>query len=244
MCTPLRELSARRKSIQETNPTDKFAELRGRPEQALAHRHHRVPHSSYQGEISEAPENLVKRDFHADSPNELWLTDITEFRIPAGRVRLSPIIDCFDGMAVNWRMSTSPNAELANSMPGAACSTLCEGERPRINSNRGCHYRWPGWIKICDENGLERSMSKNGCSPDNSACEGFFGRLKNEVFYGEDWSGWSIEEFMSEIDAYIRWHDERRIKLTLDGMSPVEYRESLGLMAAWEVRKTSAPPSS
>ena len=75
-------------------------------------------------------------------------------------------------------------------------------------------------------------MSKKGCSPDNSACEGFFGRLKNEVFYGEDWSGWSIEEFMSEIDAYIRWYNGRRIKLTLDGMSPVEYRKSLGLMAA------------
>ena len=189
-------------------------------------------YSSYQGEISEAPENLVKRDFHADAPNELWLTDITEFHIPAGKVYLSPVIDCFDGMAVSWRMSTSPNAELANSMLEAACSTLGEGERPRIHSDRGCHYRWPGWIRICEENGLERSMSKKGCSPDNSACEGFFGRLKNEVFYGENWSGWSIEEFMSEIDAYIRWYNERRIKLTLDGMSPVEYRESLGLMAA------------
>ena len=189
-------------------------------------------YSSYHGEISAAPENLVNRDFHADAPNRLWLTDITEFRIPAGKVYLSPVIDCFDGMAVSWRMSTSPNAELANSMLEAACSTLGEGEHPRIHSDRGCHYRWPGWIRICDENGLERSMSKKGCSPDNSACEGFFGRLKNEVFYGEDWSGWSIEEFMSEIDAYIRWHDGRRIKLTLDGMSPVEYRESLGLVAA------------
>ena len=65
-----------------------------------------------------------------------------------------------------------------------------------------------------------------------STSEGFFGRLKNEAFYGEDWSGWTIEGFMSEIDAYIRWYNERRIKLTLDGMSPVEYRESLGLMAA------------
>jgi len=141
-------------------------------------------------------------------------------------------------------MSTSPNAELANSMLEAACSTLGKGERPRIHSDRGCHYRWPGWVKICEENGLERSMSKKGCSPDNSACEGFFGRLKNEAFYGEDWSGWSIEEFMSEIDAYIRWYNERRIKLTLDGMSPVEYRESLGLMAAQEVRKNVSTPVS
>ncbi len=92
-------------------------------------------YSSYQGEISEAPENLVKRDFHADAPNELWLTDITEFHIPAGKVYLSPVIDCFDGMAVSWRMSTSPNAELANSMLEAACSTLDGGEHPRIHSD-------------------------------------------------------------------------------------------------------------
>jgi len=85
-------------------------------------------------------------------------------------------------------------------------------------------------------------MSKKGCSPDNSACEAFFGRLKNEVFYGEDWSGWSIEEFMSEIDAYIRWYNERRIKLTLDGMSAAEYGESPGLMAALGVRENVSAP--
>lgn len=189
-------------------------------------------YGSCQGEVSEAPENLAERDFHADAPNELRLTDITESRIPAGKVYPSPIVGCFDGMAVSWRMSTSPNTELANSMLEAACSALGAGEHPRIHSDRGRRYRWPGWIKICDGSSLERPMSKRGCSPDNSACGGFFGRLENEAFYGEDWSGWTIEGFMAEIGACIRWYNERRIKLTLDGMSPVEYRGSLGLMAA------------
>ena len=48
----------------------------------------------------------MKRNFHADAPNTLWLTDITEFRIPAGKVYLSPVVDCFDGMVVSWAMST------------------------------------------------------------------------------------------------------------------------------------------
>ena len=87
-------------------------------------------HGSYKGEISDAPENLVKRNFHADAPNKLWLTDITEFRIPAGKVYLSPVVDCFDGMAVSWAMSTSPNAELANAMLDAAAATLSEDEHP------------------------------------------------------------------------------------------------------------------
>lgn len=65
-------------------------------------------HSSYKGEISDAPENLVKRNFHTDAPNKPWLTDITEFRIPAGKVHLGPVVDSFDGMVVSWAMSTPP----------------------------------------------------------------------------------------------------------------------------------------
>ena len=57
-------------------------------------------YGSYMGEISPAPDNLLNRDFSADAPNEKWLTDITEFQIPAGKVYLSPMIDCFDGMVV------------------------------------------------------------------------------------------------------------------------------------------------
>lgn len=71
-------------------------------------------YSSYQGEITEAVENLVNRDFHANGPNEKMLTDITEFAIPAGKLYLSPIIDCFDGMVPTWKVSTKPNAELVN----------------------------------------------------------------------------------------------------------------------------------
>ena len=108
------------------------------------------------------------------------MTDLTEFRIPAGKVYLSPVIDCYDGMPVSWTIGTSPNAELANRMLRDACSTLGDGEHPIIHSDRGCHYRWPGWIRICGEHKLTRSMSAKGCSPDNAAAEGFFGRLKQE----------------------------------------------------------------
>lgn len=166
-------------------------------------------YSSYGGEISEAPENLLRDErgrhrFHADKPNELWITDVTEFRIPAGKAYLSPIVDCFDGMPLSWSISTSPDAEMANSSLLGACKRLGEGDHPKIRSDRGRHYRWPGWIRICDENGLVRSMSRKGCSPDNARCEGFFGRLKIEFFHGCDWAGVTIEEFMGMLDAYLR----------------------------------------
>lgn len=101
----------------------------------------------------------------------------------------------------------------------------------RIHSDRGAHYRWPGWIERMKEAGLTRSMSKKGCSPDNSACEGFFGRLKNEMFYCRDWKDVSIDKFIDILDAYIHWYAEKRRKLSLNGMSPIQFRKSLGLIA-------------
>ena len=188
-------------------------------------------YSSYQGEITPAVPNVLQRDFHADLPNKKWLTDITEFAIPTGRVYLSPMIDCFDGMPVSWRIGISPNAELANGMLDDAVHHLKGGECPIVHTDRGCHYRWPGWISRMEQAQLQRSMSKKGCSPDNSACEGFFGRMKNEMYYGFSWLDVSIEEFIRIIDDYMVWYREKRVKISLGGMSPLEYRQNLGLSA-------------
>ena len=85
-----------------------------------------------------------------------------------------------------------------------------------------------GWISRMEEAGLVRSMSKKGCSPDNSACEGFFGRLKNEMYYGRSWFGVTVDQFVESLNAYIHWYNEKRIKSSLGGMSPIEYRKSIG----------------
>ncbi|MBQ2884764.1 MAG: IS3 family transposase [Alphaproteobacteria bacterium] len=188
-------------------------------------------YSSYQGEITPAVPNLVNRNFHANKPNQLWLTDITEFYIPAGRIYLSPIVDCFDGMVVAWTIGTNPNAELVNKMLEQGLLSLKNGEHPIIHSDRGAHYRWPGWIERMQKASLVRSMSKKGCSPDNSACEGFFGRLKNEMFYGRDWRNTSIDEFINELNNYIIWYNEERVKESLNYLSPMKYRHFLGLAA-------------
>lgn len=188
----------------------------------------------------------MKRDFHADAPNKLRLTDITEFRIPAGKVYLSPVADRFDGMVVSWAVSTSPNAELANAMLDAAAATLSEDEHPVGHTDRGCHYPWPGWIERCEKHGITRSMSKKGCPPDSSACEGFFGRLKVELFYGRSWSGWSVDDFMDAVDRYIHWCNERRIKESLGGGEPAAVQavaQSSG-MSAFVRKNVSIPPKS
>jgi hypothetical protein len=123
------------------------------------------------------------------------------------------MIDCFDGMVVSWSIGTRPDAELVNTMLDAAIDKVAaSGDRPVVHSDRGGHYRWPGWLSRIAEAKLVRSMSRKGCSPDNAACEGFFGRLKIEMFFSRDWLSTTIDEFVAALDAYIRWYNDARIK--------------------------------
>ena len=191
----------------------------------------RKPYSSYRGEITPAVHNVIERDFHADAPNEKWLTDITEFALPFGKIYLSPIVDCFDGLIPCWSISRTPDAKLVNDMLDQAIDSLKENEHPLIHTDRGCHYRWPGWVTKMDNAGLQRSMSRKGCSPDNAACEGFFGRLKNEMFYHQSWVDVNIQQFTEILNDYLVWYNEKRIKVSLGNMSPLEYRRSLGFVA-------------
>ena len=188
----------------------------------------RAKYSSYLGEITPEVDNIISRDFHANQPYEKLLTDITEFALPDGKLYLSAMVDCFDGMVIGWRIGSRPNADLVNTMLDEVISDLPDGCHPTVHSDRGCHYRWSGWIERMKEAGLTRSMSKKGCSPDNAACEGFFGRLKNEMFYGHSWIGRSLDDFARELDDYINWYNCKRIKLSLGGLSPLEYRQHLG----------------
>lgn len=217
-------------SDQCVNVSEKVVRRLMKQERLVAATSKRRRYGSYMGEISPAPDNVLNRDFSADAPNEKWLTDITEFQIPAGKVYLSPMIDCFDGMVVSWSIGTRPNAELVNTMLDAAIDKVAaSGERPVVHSDRGGHYRWPGWLARIADAKLVRSMSRKGCSPDNAACEGFFGRLKTEMFFARDWLSTSLEEFVAAVDVYIRWYNEVRIKSSLGFRSPAEHRRRLGI---------------
>ncbi len=219
-------------SDQSANISEKVVRRLMKQECLVTSTSKRRRYGSTMGEISPAPENLLTRDFSAGAPNEKWLTDITEFQIPAGKVYVSPMIDCFDGMVVSWSIGTRPVAELVNTMLDAAIGKVAaSGDRPLVHSDRGGHYRRPGWLSRIAEAKLVRSMSRKGCSPDNAACEGFFGRLKIEMFVQRDWLSTTINEFVAALDAYIRWYCEARIKISLGGLSPAGHRRSVGIAA-------------
>ena len=110
------------------------------------------------------------------------------------------------------RLRRTLNAALAGGMPPAVRSTLKYGERPVIHSGSGCHYRWPEWIRICKERDLTLSMSVKGCSPDNAAAEGFFGRPRQEFFHKRSFAGITMDEFVDMLDDYMVWYRDKRIK--------------------------------
>ena len=198
--------------------------------------------SSYAGEVSDAPDNLLldergRHAFVADAPNEVWLTDITEMKGRDGKCYLSAIVDCFDGKVVARRVSKSPDAALANDTLRDAIATLRDGQRPIIHSDRGGHYRWREWIALCEEAGLVRSMSRKGHSPDNAACEGFFGRAKVELFHSLVRAGASVAELFEAVEHYVPWYNDGRLKAFKANGKKTSYetiegrRKRLGLAA-------------
>lgn len=92
------------------------------------------------------------------------------------------------------------------------------------------------WKKLL----LIRSRSKKGYIPDYSAFEGFFERLKNEMFYNRNWNHISRNSFIKELDTYMYWCNEERMKRLLGGISPLQYKRNLGI--ATQSMKTSARP--
>jgi putative transposase len=176
--------------------SEKVARCLMKQEALIVPKPKRRRYSSYLGEISPAPENIINPELQVAAPNEKWLTDITEFHIRAGKVYLSPISDCFDGLVISW----TTDADLANTMFDAANETIAGSEaRPIVHSDCGGHYRWPGWLERIDAAKLVRSMSRKAISQDNAALEGFFGRLKTEFFYPHDWRALTVAQFIDEV---------------------------------------------
>lgn len=123
------------------------------------------------------------------------------------------------------RIEPRPKARSSDS------TATANSNRPVVHSDSYGHYRWPGWLSRIADASLVRSMSRKACSPDNAACECFFGHLKNELFYPRNWLTTTIEEFAAALDKYIRWYNEERIKRSLGYRSPVQYRNRLAVAA-------------
>ncbi|HCL8768409.1 TPA: IS3-like element IS1397 family transposase, partial [Escherichia coli] len=175
---------------------------------------------SYRGNMGLAAENILQRQFKAEAPCEKWVTDITEFRAGGQKLYLSPILDLFNGEIVAWETACRPTEELVKRMLNKGLESLAEGEKPLLHSDQGWHYRIKSYQSALADRGLVQSMSRKGNCLDNAVMENFFGHLKEEMYYRRDYR--SVEELENAVNEYITYWNQKRIKLSLGGLSPVE----------------------
>lgn len=182
----------------------------------------RKKYISYKGDTNEAAPNLFKQDFKAEKPCMKWATDVTEFKVKDKKIYLSPIIELFNDEIISYNLSESPNFKQVSDMLKDAFKTLNGHERPTLHSDQGWQYRMTKYKQMLNEKGIIQSMSRKGNCYDNAIIENFFGTLKSEMFYLKKYT--SIDELKNDIKEYIRYYNNDRIKLNLNGMSPIKYR--------------------
>ena len=182
-------------------------------------------YSSYQGEIGKKADNLIQRQFEATKPMEKCYTDVTEFAILASsqKLYLSPVLDGFNSEIIAYNLSTSPNLEQVKTMLEQAF-TEKHYENTILHSDQGWQYQHDSYHQFLEGKGIQASMSRKGNSPDNGMMESFFGILKSEMFYGYEKSFQSLKQLEQAIVNYIDYYNNKRIKVKLKGLSPVQYR--------------------
>ena len=177
---------------------------------------------SYKGEVGKIAPNLLQRDFKASKPNQNWVTDVTEFSLFGGKIYLSPILDLFNGEIISYNIFNRPNFHQTIDMLDQAFAKIPDKTNLILHSDQGWQYQMKKYQKRLEEKGIKQSMSRKGNCLDNAVIENFFGLLKSELLYLQEFE--SLEHFVQELEEYIYYYNNKRIKSKLKGLSPVQYR--------------------
>ena len=182
-------------------------------------------YSSHKGDVGKKAENLIQRQFEGSKTMEKCYTDVTEFAIPAStqKLYLSPVLDGFNSEIIAYNLSTSPNLDQVEAMLNQAFSED-HYTNTILHSDQGWQYQHQYYHHFLEGKGIQPSMSRKGNSPDNGMMESFFGILKSEMFYGYEKTFHSLEQLEQAIVDYIDYYNNKRIKVKLKGLSPVQYR--------------------
>ena len=177
---------------------------------------------SYKGEVGKIAPNLLERDFHAEKPNQKWVTDVTEFSLFGEKLYLSPILDLCSGDLVSYTISGRPTLSMVTSMLDKAFAIIPDGTELILHSDQGWHYQHKKYQQMLEKKGIRQSMSRKGNCLDNAVMENFFGLLKSELLYLQNFD--SLEHFKAELIDYLAYYNNRRIKLKLKGLTPAQHR--------------------
>lgn len=177
---------------------------------------------SYRGEVGKVAPNLINRDFHAQGPYRKLTTDITEFSLFGAKLYLSPVLDMYNGEILSYVISDRPALQQVTEMLDQLFERIPEDAVPIMHSDQGWQYQHALFRNRLKERNWIQSMSRKGNCLDNSPMENFFGLLKSELLYLQEFD--SIQHFRQQLEDYIDYYNNKRIKSKLKGMSPVQYR--------------------
>ncbi len=183
----------------------------------------RRKHIYYKGEVGKVSPNLLQRDFNAESPLCKLVTDVTEFLVLGQKIYLSPVLDLYNREIVAYSISTRPNLEMVNRMLDKLFVRLVQGTGVILHSDQGALYQSYAYQTRIKQKGIKQSMSRRGNCLDNAVIENFFGMLKSELLYLKTFT--SVKQFIKELNAYMKYYNQDRMKIKLEGMSPVKYRQ-------------------
>lgn len=185
----------------------------------------RKKYRSYRGETGIIAPNLLQRDFKSNQPCQKWATDVTEFKVKDKKLYLSPVIELFNGEIIGYNLSESPDFKQISDMLDRTLEKANNNKGLILHSDQGWQYQMKKYQFRLKQKGIRQSMSRKGNCLDNAVIENFFGIIKSELFYLNKYN--DIEELKKDIDEYISYYNNDRIKLNLKGMSPVKYRAHL-----------------
>lgn len=172
-------------------------------------------------------ENILNREFHADAPNEKWLTDVTEFKYYINgekqKIYLSAILDLYDRRIVSYVINDSNNNSLVFDTLDQAIE-LNPDAHPLFHSDRGYQYTSRIFYNKLQKAGMIQSMSRVAKCIDNGPMEGFWGIIKRERYYGKRFT--SKEELETMITTYIDYYNNKRLQRNLGVLTPMEKHEN------------------
>ena len=178
---------------------------------------------SYKGEVGKIAPNLLNRNFCAEKPNQKWVTDVTEFNLFGQKLYLSPILDLHNGYLVSYTLFQRPVLSMVTTMLEKAFETIPDGTDLILHSDQGWQYQHEQYQRMLRKKGIQQSMSRKGNCLDNAVMENFFGLLKSELLYLQQFE--SVEHFEQELLDYLDYYNNRRIKAKLKGLPPAIHRQ-------------------
>lgn len=185
--------------------------------------------NSYRREIGKTAPNILERNFEAENPNQKWVTDITEFSLFGQKLYLSPIMDLCSRDIVSYTISNRPCFSLVTDMLKQAFEKIPDESNLIFHSDQGWQYQMKPYQQMLKAKGIRQSMSRKGNCLDNAVMENFFGLLKTELLYLQDFN--SMEHFKQKLIEYLDYYNNRRIKIKLKGLSPALHRKQTLLAA-------------